>query len=224
MKKVLGFTVLFIIVLIFSLIINFPVETLVQYHLSKIGKAAGITFEYSKGTFSLSGVTLNDVEIYKGNGLMTDMKEIKLTPGLGNLTVSCKKAEGSLKAVLTKPETNLNFKDFQIIKDGTKFFKKIVITGNMNLMNRDKTGSGKFRVNLQEPISPIPVTSDIMAVTELKMETDEITINILSLQGVDLRGSGKIIITPSTDLSIRIIRQLLSSWSNKLSISDLGHY
>ena len=196
MKKILGFTALFIIVLFVSLIVNFPVETAVQYYLSKIGKTSGITFEYTKGTFSLSGVTLNDVEIYKGNSLLMIMREIKITPGMGNLTVSCKKNGGGLKAVLNKTNTQLNFKDFTLVKDSTKLFKKVVVTGDLNLQNQEKSGSGKMRINLQEPLPELPVTSDMMAITELRMEPEEITINVLSLQGVDLRGSGKIIITP----------------------------
>lgn len=196
MKKILGFIALFIIVLIISLIINFPVETAVQYYLYKIGKTAGLSFEYAKGSFFLSGVTLNDVEIYKGNQLFTTMREVKLTPGIGSLTVSCKKDAGSLKAVLSKAETNMNFKDFQLVKDSTKLFKKVIIAGDMNYRNQEHSGSGKFRVNLQESLEPAMIPSDIMAITELKIEPEEITVNVLSLQGVDLRGSGKIIITP----------------------------
>lgn len=196
MKKVLGFIALFIIVLLISLIVNFPVETAVQYYLSKIGKTAGIAFEYTKGSYSLSGVTLNDVEIYKGRSLLMVMREIKITPGMGNLTVSCKKNGGGLKAVLSKANTDLNFKDFQLVKDGTKLFKKVIVTGDLNLQNKDKSGSGKMRINLQEPLESLPITSDMMAITELRIDPEEITINVLSLQGVDLRGSGKIIITP----------------------------
>lgn len=196
MKKVLSFTALFIIVLFVSLIVNFPVETAVQYYLNKIGKSAGIDFEYSKGSFSLSGVTLNDVEIYKGNSLLMVMREIKITPGMGNLTVSCKKNGGGLNAVLSKANTDLTFKDFQVVKDSTKLFKKIIITGDLNLQNQEKSGSGKMRINLQESLEPAMIPSDIMAITEFRIEPDEITINVLSLQGVDLRGSGKIVIAP----------------------------
>ncbi len=196
MKKVLGFTALFIIVLIISLLINFPVESAVQHYLYKIGKSAGIAFEYTKGSFSLSGVTLNDVEIYKGNSLLMVMREIKITPGMGNLTVSCKKNGGGLNAVLSKAATELSFKDFTLVKDSTKLFRKIIITGDLALQNQDKSGSGKMRINLQESLEPAMIPSDIMAITELRIEPEEITINVLSLQGVDLRGSGKIIITP----------------------------
>ena len=200
MKKVLGGMLFFIIVMIISVIIHFPVEKAAQYSMRKAGKKTGMVFQYGKGSFSITGIEMKNFEIYRNKSLLMKLREVNIIPGMGNLAVNCKKNGGEMKVLLSRDKTDFSCKEFHAITDGTKLFKQVVLTGNMKYNNKKKSGNGKFRVNLMESLETTFIPSDIMAITELRMEPEEYTINILSFQGVNSRGSGKIVITPNKKL------------------------
>jgi hypothetical protein len=192
LKKILGGILLFVIVFLFSLISNFPMESIVNHVLSKEGKKAGLTFDYDSGTFSLTKVELENVTVLKQGNPFMKFDNVKANIGLGKINIECEKEKGILKADIESEKTRLEFKDFFVVTEGTKFFKRIALTGDLINQSKKKTTTGRLRINLTDPIqTDIPI-SDIIAVTDIKAGPAGIEVDIVDLQGNNIRGNGKI--------------------------------
>ncbi|MCE1248251.1 MAG: hypothetical protein LWY06_16545 [Firmicutes bacterium] len=192
MKKVLGGIVFFTAVFLFSFINSFPMENIVNNVLSKEGKRAGVVVDYDTGTFSLTKVELENVTIIKQGSVLTKLDKVTANIGIGKVNLECEKEKGILKAEVESDKAKLDFKDFYIVTEGTKYFKQIAITGDMVVQTKKKISTGKLRVNLKEAVQmPMPV-SDMVAIIDLKTNQDGIDIDVVDLQGTDIRGNGKI--------------------------------
>ena len=192
MKKFIAGTFFFIIILVFSILVNFPMEAYITYSMNKISKKTGIEFQYEKGKFSLLHSEISNLDIFHEGNLLMSLKETSLNLAPGKATINTRKNGGSFNAVIEPSKTDFSCKNFEIISKGERFFKKVLITGSLLYHNKKGTGTGKFKVLLMEYLrSDFPV-SDVKAETEVRLSPEEITINVVDLQGINMRGNGEI--------------------------------
>ncbi|MCD4785813.1 MAG: hypothetical protein K8T10_18495 [Candidatus Eremiobacteraeota bacterium] len=192
MKRLFAGAFFFVIVLVFSILVNFPMEAYITHSMNKIANKTGIEFQYEKGKFSLLHSEISNLDIFRDGDMLMRFKEVGMNLSPGKASINTRKNGGSFNVNIEPSRTDLSCKNFEAISKGEKFFKKVILTGSMLYHNKKGTGTGKFKIILMEYLrSDFPV-SDIKADTEVRISPEEITLNVVDLQGINLRGNGEI--------------------------------
>lgn len=195
MRKFIGYTILFIAVLLFSLAVNFPAESALRYALYKAGRKSGLDFNYESGKFSFNKAEMENLDIYKGSSPLMRFQEATIKIGLGGAVLNAEKDGGSLNLTLSPSRAKFSCKDFLAVTEGTKFFKKIILSGELPYDIKKQTGKGTFKIALRESLNPSLVNTDIMAVSSVRISPKSITLDLVDIHGIKLRGSGNVEIT-----------------------------
>lgn len=192
MKKILLAIIVFLAVFILSLWIYLPVEAIVKSAIADVSRNSGLDFSYETGRFKPSGIELDNLNISRNSAPFFHLDEVSIKPGLGILKIRAKKGEGTASVTLSKGNTTAMFKNFQVVEEGTKYFKKIFLNGTVMYNMKKKSGKGKLKLNLMDSLDTSLVNSDIIANLTLNLKPGDLKIAIDNLQGVNIRGDGQI--------------------------------
>jgi hypothetical protein len=193
LKKIIAGILIFVFTVLFSFLIHFPTESLVQYELWQLEKKTGISINYETGIFHLASAETKNVEILKQGKKIFDLDELRFRLGLSNLNLECKKGGGVLKADLSSGRTVINLDHFKAVTDSKKFFKEVTLTGSFLYRNKQKEGTGKLQASLKDPLDPM-ITSDLQLDSDARVNAREINVDIVRIVGNNITGSGVILI------------------------------
>ncbi len=196
LKKVIYGFILFIVSFCISLFYNLPTEGLFLYLLNELEAKSGVYLVYSVGKFSFNKIDISDVDIYKKKENLFSLERLLIKVGLFNLDVYAYKGVGTLKAQIKRDRSVINLNNFEIVSNGSKYFKKVSVTGSFVLDNKRLSGRGKLRLFLKESLDPM-LKTDLQAegTVLLSPSPHQITFDIQSISGVNIQGSGTVVIS-----------------------------
>ena len=88
----------------------------------------------------------------------------------------------------------LNLNNFQLVSQGTKFFKQIWVSGSYQHDLKKKNGNGNIRADLKESLDPM-LNKDITTEGTVNVTPREVGVELANISGENVSGSGNILLT-----------------------------
>ncbi len=217
MKKIGIYTAVFIFALMLSLIVNFPSESLFEYAIWQLEGQSGVEITYKDSEFNFNRAKLNEVEIIKNGKVLQNIDTVNLSMGLNSARIKAKKDDGNLTTRVSKNKTTLKMENYPLITNGKELFKNVGLTGSFVYEPERKRGTGKISANLQNPMPPLPISTDIQAEGNIIIDERSANIDIENIAGDNLLGEGNIIIT----FNPRVFNNSTLSGSLKLESNNM---
>lgn len=173
-------------------------ESLVRFGFHKAEKESGLKFNYEKGRFAFNKMELDNLQVYKGSSLLFSFPDASAEIKPLKIHALCQDNNGgSIDVKSTMSEAEFTLKDFRAVTEGTKYFKKIILSGNLQYHLKRNNGRGNLRIKLEDSLDPALINTDILAAADVRITPEIINLSFSDIQGNQLRGSGNVAIIPN---------------------------